>query len=73
MLLVEVKKGNIEKAIKVLKGKLIRTKQNAILFDRKEFTKKSVIKREEKKKAVYIQRIKSQKDKSPFLKFFNLR
>jgi small subunit ribosomal protein S21 len=62
MLLVEVKKGNIEKAIKVLKGKLIRTKQNAILFYRKEFTKKSVIKREEKKKAVYIQRIKSQKD-----------
>ena len=73
MLLVEVKKGNIEKAIKDLKGKLIRTKQNAILFDRKEFTKKSVIKREEKKKAVYIQRIKYQKDQSPFLKFFNLR
>jgi hypothetical protein len=48
MLLVEVKKGNIEKAIKDLKGKLIRTKQNAILFDRKEFTKKSVIKREER-------------------------
>ena len=43
MLLVEVKKGNIEKAIKDLKGKLIRTKQNAILFDRKEFTKKSFI------------------------------
>mgnify|MGYP001179479208 CR=1 FL=1 len=62
MLLVEVKKGNIEKAIKELKGKLIRTKQNAILFNRKEFTKKSVIKREENKKAVYIQRIKSQKD-----------
>lgn len=59
MLVVEVKKGNIEKAIKDLKGKLIKTKQNALLFDRKEFVKKSVIKREEKKRAHYIQKLKS--------------
>ena len=39
MLYVEVKKGNIEKALKDLKGKVIRTKQNAKLFSRKEFTK----------------------------------
>ena len=39
MLIVEVKKGNIEKALKDLKGKVIRTKQNAILFGKKEFTK----------------------------------
>jgi small subunit ribosomal protein S21 len=62
MLLVEVKKGNIEKAIKDLKGKLIKTKQNAILFDRKEYTKKSVTKRDQIKKATYIQKLKSQKD-----------
>ena len=62
MLLVEVKKGNIEKAIKDLNGKLIKTKQNAILFDRKEYTKKSVTKRDQIKKATYIQKLKSQKD-----------
>jgi small subunit ribosomal protein S21 len=62
MLLVEVKKGNIEKAIKDLKGKLIKTKQNVILFDRKEYTKKSVTKRDQIKKATYIQKLKSQKD-----------
>jgi small subunit ribosomal protein S21 len=62
MLLVEVKKGNIEKAIKDLKGKLIKTKQNAILFDRKEYTKKSVTKRDQIKKATYIQKLKSHKD-----------
>ena len=39
MLFVEVKKGNIEKALKDLKGKVIKTKQNSKLFDRKEFTK----------------------------------
>lgn len=59
MLIVEVKKGNIEKALKDLKGKVIRTKQNAILFGKKEFTKKSVIERTEKQKAAYIQKIKS--------------
>lgn len=59
MLLVQVKKGNIEKAIKDLKGKLIKTKQNAILFGKKEFVKKSVVEREQKKKAVYIQKLKS--------------
>jgi small subunit ribosomal protein S21 len=59
MLIVEVKKGNIEKALKDLKGKVIRTKQNAILFGKKEFTKKSVIERSEKQKAAYIQKIKS--------------
>ena len=62
MLLVEVKKGNIEKAIKDLKGKLIRTKQNALLFERKEFVKKSVVKREQKKRATYIQKLKSSND-----------
>lgn len=62
MLKVEVKKGNIEKALKELKGKVIKTKQNAILFDRKEFIKPSITKREENKKAVYIQKVKSKKD-----------
>jgi len=59
MLLVKINQGNIEKGIKDLKGKLIRTKQNSILFDKKEFKKKSVIIREQIKKATYIQKLKS--------------
>lgn len=62
MLIVEVKKGNIEKALKDLKGKVIKTKQNSILFGRKEFVKKSVVKRSEVQKATYIQKLKSEKD-----------
>jgi len=62
MLIVEVKNWNIEKSLKNLKGKIIRTKQNVILFDRKEFVKPSVKIREGKKKAVYIQKLKSNKD-----------
>ena len=62
MLIVEVKKGNIEKALKDLKGKVIKTKQNSVLFGRKEFVKKSIIKRAEVKKASYIQKLKSNND-----------
>lgn len=62
MLIVEVKKGNIEKALKDLKGKVIRTKQNKFLFEKKEFVKKSVVKRAELIKASYIQKLKSNND-----------
>jgi len=58
MLIVEVKNNNIEKALKVLKGKVIKTKQLDILKNRKEFQKKSVIRRTEINKAKYIQRKK---------------
>jgi len=58
MLIVEVKNNNIEKALKVLKGKVIKTKQLDILRNRKEFQKKSVIRRTEINKAKYIQRKK---------------
>jgi small subunit ribosomal protein S21 len=57
MIIVEIKNGdNIEKALKSLKSKVIKTKQNQILFERKEFTKKSVTKRTQKLKAIYIQK-----------------
>ncbi len=62
MLIVEVKKGNIEKALKDLKGKVIRTKQNSILFGKKEFVKKSVERRSEIQKASYIQKLKTEND-----------
>jgi ribosomal protein S21 len=57
MLIVEIKNGeNIEKSLKTLKSKVI--KQNQILFERKEYKKKSVLKRTEILKAKYIQRKK---------------
>ena len=57
MIIVEVKNNdNIEKALKVLKSKVIKTKQNQQLMNRKEFTKKSVEKRAQKLKAIYKQR-----------------
>ena len=59
MLIVKVNKnGGIEKALKELKSKVIKTRQNSNLNYRKEFTKKSVEKRQELQKAIYIQKIK---------------
>ncbi len=46
---------NIEKALKQLKGKVIRTKQNRKLNNKKYFTKKSVERRAEIGKAKYVQ------------------
>lgn len=59
MLIVNVDKRGIEKALKELKSKVIKTKQNKNLFDRKEFVKESVKKRKEIQKAAYIQKLKS--------------
>lgn len=53
MIIVEVKKGNIEQALKQYKGKIIKTRQMSELNDRKEFEKESVRKRREKQKGVY--------------------
>jgi small subunit ribosomal protein S21 len=59
MLIVEVDK-NIEKALKILKSKVIKTRQNQLLNAKKEFVKKSVLKRNKITKAVYVQQIKNQ-------------
>ena len=57
MLIIEIKNNeNIEKVLKTLKSKVIKTKQNQQLMNRKEFTKKSVEKRAQKLKAIYKQR-----------------
>lgn len=56
MLIVKVKKNDIERAIKELKSKVIKTRQNSLLNERREFTKKSVQKRQQKIKAVYVQK-----------------
>jgi len=59
MIIVKLDKHtNIEKALKILKGKVIRTKQTAELVNRKEYTKKSVKKRDILKKAKYVQKKK---------------
>jgi hypothetical protein len=56
MLIVEIK-GNdsIERALKTLKSKVIKTKQQQILNYRKEFVKKSVRNRSKLLKAIYTQ------------------
>lgn len=60
MLLVEIKNNdNIEKALKQLKSKVIKTKQNKVLNDRKEYTKKSVEKRMAQLRAIYNQKKKN--------------
>ena len=59
MLIVQVNNKNIEKSLKELKGKVIKTRMMTELFSRKYFEKKSVKKRQEIKKATYIQKLKS--------------
>ena len=61
MLKVKIENGqNLEKALKVLKGKVIKTKQNEKLRERLQYEKKSVSKRNQNLKSKYVQ---SQKDK----------
>lgn len=55
MLIVKVKNQNIEKALKELKNKVIKVKQVKELTKRKYFVKKSTWKRDEKRKAIYLQ------------------
>lgn len=56
MIIIEVKNSdNLERALKLLKSKVIKTKQNQILLERKEYTKKSVKKRSQILKAIYKQ------------------
>jgi ribosomal protein S21 len=57
MLIIEVKNNdNLEKSLKILKNKVIKTKQNQILNERKEFEKKSVKSRKKILKAIYVQK-----------------
>jgi hypothetical protein len=56
MLIVKVKKGDIERSLKELKSKVIKTRQNSFLNDLKEYKKKSVIKRQILNKAIYKQK-----------------
>jgi len=58
MIVVPIKEGeNIERALKKFKRKFEKTGVMRELRTRQSFTKQSVIKREQKKKAVYIQQL----------------
>jgi len=60
MLIIPVKEGeNIERAIKKYKKKFEKTKVMRELRDRREFTKPSVSRRQEKIRAAYKQRLQS--------------
>ena len=59
MLIVKLDKNtNIERALKLLKSKVIKTRQSSQLVERKEYEKKSVKKRKMLKKAKYVQKLK---------------
>lgn len=56
MIILEINKNqNLEKALKVLKTKVIQSKQTELLRDKKEYVKKSVLRRAEIKNAIYRQ------------------
>ena len=59
MLIVVVKHGNIEKSLKELKSKVIKTRQSSLLNSRKQYTKKSVLNRANKNRAIYRQKMVS--------------
>lgn len=63
MIIIEIKNNeNLERALKTLKSKVIKTKQNQILFENKEYTKPSVKKRTAKLKAIFSERKRKQLD-----------
>lgn len=60
MLIVKIKEGeSIDRALKRLKFKVIKSKQNELLYQNREFKKKSVIEREQKIRAQYNEKRKS--------------
>jgi hypothetical protein len=62
MIIINLDKSiNLERGLKILKQKVIKSKQNEILRDKKEYTKKSVVLRTQKKKAIYKQKFISGK------------
>jgi|TARA_R110001592_G_C12899727_1_gene726500 ribosomal protein S21 len=54
MLKVNVKSGNIDKALKMLKNKVRGTKQVITLRNNKNYTKPSEERRDKKRKAIYV-------------------
>jgi ribosomal protein S21 len=62
MLIVKVEKNNIEKALKIYKSKIIKTRQMTELNNRKTFDKKSVTRRDEILKAKFTEKVRQSLD-----------
>lgn len=64
MLIIDVKDGNIERALKAYKNKVKSVKQIEQLRDRKEFEKPSVSNRIKKQKAIRKEKLQNFFDKN---------
>jgi len=65
MLIVTLKDGlTIDRALKILKGKVAKTKQLRELRNRQAYVKPSAERRDEIKKAIYIQKIRDEEQKN---------
>jgi hypothetical protein len=62
MIIVKVTNDGIEKALKAYKYKVNKTQQNKILLSKKEFVKKSIVRRTQIQKASFTQKIKNSLD-----------
>lgn len=63
MLIVTMKENiTIDRALKMLKNKVVKTKQVKELRRRQEFVKPSVERRDEIKNAIYIQKLKQKEE-----------
>jgi small subunit ribosomal protein S21 len=63
MIIIDLKKEkSLDSALKKLKYKFSKNKTKEQLFEKQEFTKKSVARREEIRKAQYIQKIRSSEE-----------
>ncbi|HNS17182.1 MAG TPA: 30S ribosomal protein S21 [Bacteroidales bacterium] len=63
MIIVPVKEGeSIDRALKKLKRKFEKTGVVKELRERQKFTKPSIIKRQERLKAIFIQQLQQQQD-----------
>lgn len=60
---VEVRKGDINRALKIFKRRGFDSGHIQELKDRKTYTKPTTSKRREKQKAIYIQKLKTIEDK----------
>jgi small subunit ribosomal protein S21 len=65
MIIIDLKKEkSLDSALKKLKYKFSKNKTKEQLFEKKEFTKKSVVRREEIRKAKYKQSYRDQEEKN---------
>ncbi len=63
MIIIPVKEGeSIDRALKKYKRKFEKTGVIKELRERQKFTKPSIIKREEKRKAIYVQGLRQQEE-----------